>query len=254
MPDFRGICFFWFPFDPGSRHRVTGRVELGVVKVNGEVEIVGIHPTTKTGLHGVEMFRKCSMRPGGLQHGACCEHEEGGGGAGSGWRSRLDHASCQFLGQVYVDKEEGGSVTTPFLEHRPQFFFPHDGHHGRDPVAEGTEMVMPGTTTEMTVELIAPIRDGRRGPLRIREAAAPSAPAASPNRQISRGHGGLEGPEDPNSAEGLRPRDHRPIDEEDRRDVVRTRPRSEVRSRCPRRSDGCASFGPRTPDKDSRST
>jgi elongation factor Tu len=140
---------------------VTGRVERGVVKVNGEVEIVGIHPTTKTVCTGVEMFRKlldegrAGDNIGALLRGTKKEEVERGQVLAKPG-SITPHAS--FLGQVYVlTKEEGGRHTPFFGNYRPQFFFRTTDITGAIQLPEGTEMVMPGDNTEMTVELIAPI-------------------------------------------------------------------------------------------------
>ena len=140
---------------------VTGRVERGIVKINEEVEIVGIKPTTKTVCTGVEMFRKlldegrAGDNIGALLRGTKKEDVERGQVLAKP-TSITPHAS--FQAQVYVlTKEEGGRHTPFFGNYRPQFFFRTTDITGAIQLPEGTEMVMPGDNTEMTVELIAPI-------------------------------------------------------------------------------------------------
>jgi elongation factor Tu len=140
---------------------VTGRVERGIVKVNEEVEIVGIKPTTKTVCTGVEMFRKlldegrAGDNIGALLRGTKKEDVERGQVLAKP-SSITPHAN--FQAQVYVlTKEEGGRHTPFFGNYRPQFFFRTTDITGAIALPEGTEMVMPGDNTEMTVELIAPI-------------------------------------------------------------------------------------------------
>jgi elongation factor Tu len=140
---------------------VTGRVERGIVKVNEEVEIVGIKPTTKTVCTGVEMFRKlldegrAGDNIGALLRGTKKEDVERGQVlAKPGSITPHEH----FEAQVYVlTKEEGGRHTPFFVNYRPQFFFRTTDITGAIQLPEGTEMVMPGDNTEMNVELIAPI-------------------------------------------------------------------------------------------------
>jgi elongation factor Tu len=140
---------------------VTGRVERGIVKVNEEVEIVGIKPTTKTVCTGVEMFRKlldegrAGDNIGALLRGTKKEDVERGQVLAKP-SSITPHPN--FEAQVYVlTKEEGGRHTPFFGNYRPQFFFRTTDITGAIQLPEGTEMVMPGDNTEMTVELIAPI-------------------------------------------------------------------------------------------------
>jgi elongation factor Tu len=140
---------------------VTGRVERGIVKVNEEIEIVGIKPTTKTVCTGVEMFRKlldegrAGDNIGALLRGTKKEEVERGQVLAKPG-SITPHT--QFEGQVYVlTKEEGGRHTPFFGNYRPQFYFRTTDITGAIQLPEGTEMVMPGDNTEMTVELIAPI-------------------------------------------------------------------------------------------------
>jgi len=140
---------------------VTGRVERGIVKVNEEVEIVGIKPTTKTVCTGVEMFRKlldegrAGDNIGALLRGTKKEEVERGQVLAKPG-SITPHET--FAAQVYVlTKEEGGRHTPFFVNYRPQFFFRTTDITGAIQLPEGTEMVMPGDNTEMNVELIAPI-------------------------------------------------------------------------------------------------
>ena len=140
---------------------VTGRVERGQLKLNDEVEIVGLRDTQKTVVTGIEMFRKT------------LDYAEAGDNAGVLLRgiSREDvergqvlskpgsvHPHKKFTAQVYVlSKEEGGRHTPFFSNYRPQFYFRTTDVTGVITLPEGTEMVMPGDNIEMTVELIAPI-------------------------------------------------------------------------------------------------
>jgi elongation factor Tu len=140
---------------------VTGRVDRGIVKVNEEVEIVGIKPTTKTVCTGVEMFRKlldegrAGDNIGVLLRGTKKEEVERGQVLAKP-ASITPHTN--FGAQVYVlTKEEGGRHTPFFGNYRPQFYFRTTDITGQIQLPEGTEMVMPGDNTEMNVELIAPI-------------------------------------------------------------------------------------------------
>ncbi len=140
---------------------VTGRVERGIVKVGDEVEIVGIRPTSKTVVTGVEMFRKLLDRGeagdniGVLLRGTKkTEVERGQVLAKPG--SITPHT--KFRGEVYVlTKEEGGRHTPFFDGYRPQFYFRTTDVTGSAQLPEGTEMVMPGDNVNLEVELIAPI-------------------------------------------------------------------------------------------------
>jgi elongation factor Tu len=140
---------------------VTGRVERGIVKVNEDVEIVGIRPTTKTVCTGVEMFKKlldegrAGDNIGALLRGTKKEDVERGQVLAKP-ASITPHT--QFDAQVYVlTKEEGGRHTPFFGNYRPQFYFRTTDITGTINLPEGTEMVMPGDNTEMVVELINPI-------------------------------------------------------------------------------------------------
>ena len=140
---------------------VTGRVERGIVKVNEEIEIVGIRDTTKTVCTGVEMFRKlldegrAGDNIGALLRGTKKEDVERGQVLAKPG-SITPHTN--FDAQVYIlTKEEGGRHTPFFGNYRPQFYFRTTDITGAIQLPEGTEMVMPGDNTEMVVELIAPI-------------------------------------------------------------------------------------------------
>jgi elongation factor Tu len=140
---------------------VTGRVDRGVVTVGDEVEIVGLRPTQKTTVTGVEMFRKMLDRGeagdniGVLLRGTKKDEVERGQVLAKPG-SITPHT--KFKGTVYVlSKEEGGRHTPFFSGYRPQFFFRTTDVTGVAQLPEGTEMVMPGDNVNMTVELIAPI-------------------------------------------------------------------------------------------------
>ena len=140
---------------------VTGRVERGIVKINEEIEIVGIRPTTKTTCTGVEMFRKlldegrAGDNIGALLRGTKKEDVERGQVLAKPG-SITPHTN--FEAQVYIlTKDEGGRHTPFFGNYRPQFYFRTTDITGMIQLPEGTEMVMPGDNTEMTVELINPI-------------------------------------------------------------------------------------------------
>jgi elongation factor Tu len=140
---------------------VTGRVERGVVHVNDEVEIVGLRDTTKTVCTGVEMFRKlldegrAGDNIGALLRGTKKEDVERGQVLAKP-ASITPHT--EFTSQVYIlTKDEGGRHTPFFSNYRPQFYFRTTDITGQIQLPEGTEMVMPGDNTEMTIQLIAPI-------------------------------------------------------------------------------------------------
>ena len=146
---------------PGRGTVVTGRVEQGVVKVNEEVEIVGIRDTSKTVVTGVEMFRKlldqgeAGDNIGALLRGVGRENVERGQVL-SKPGSITPHT--QFKGEVYVlTKEEGGRHTPFFNNYRPQFYFRTTDVTGSVTLPDGVEMVMPGDNTTFSVELICPI-------------------------------------------------------------------------------------------------
>jgi elongation factor Tu len=140
---------------------VTGRVERGVIKVGDEVEIVGLKPTTKTVVTGVEMFRKlldqgeAGDNIGALLRGTKREEVERGQVLAAPG-SITPHTN--FQAEAYIlTKEEGGRHTPFFTNYRPQFYFRTTDVTGTVKLPEGTEMVMPGDNIRMEVELIAPI-------------------------------------------------------------------------------------------------
>jgi elongation factor Tu len=140
---------------------VTGRIDRGVVKVNDEVEIVGIRPTTKTTCTGVEMFRKlldqgqAGDNVGVLLRGTKREDVERGQVLAKPG-SITPHTN--FEAEVYVlTKEEGGRHTPFFKGYRPQFYFRTTDVTGAVELPAGVEMVMPGDNIKMVVELISPI-------------------------------------------------------------------------------------------------
>ncbi|TVL92801.1 elongation factor Tu [Streptomyces sp. SAJ15] len=141
---------------------VTGRIERGILQVNQEVEIVGIHPEkTKTTVTGIEMFRKlldegrAGENVGLLLRGIKREDVERGQVVVKPG-SITPHT--EFEGQAYIlSKDEGGRHTPFFTGYRPQFYFRTTDVTGVAHLPEGTEMVMPGDNTTMMVELIQPI-------------------------------------------------------------------------------------------------
>jgi elongation factor Tu len=152
---------------------VTGRIDRGIIKVGEEVEIVGIRPTTKTTVTGVEMFRKlldqgqagdnvgCLLR--GIERDGV---ERGQVLAKPG--SITPHTN--FKAEVYVlTKDEGGRHTPFFTNYRPQFYFRTTDVTGIVKLPEGTEMVMPGDNVTIDVELIVPIAMEEKLRFAIRE-------------------------------------------------------------------------------------
>ncbi len=140
---------------------VTGRIDRGIIKVNDEVEIVGLRPTVKTVCTGVEMFRKlldegrAGDNVGVLLRGTKREEVERGQVLAKPG-SITPHTN--FECEVYVlTKEEGGRHTPFFKGYRPQFYFRTTDVTGTIELPGGTEMVMPGDNIKMTVELISPI-------------------------------------------------------------------------------------------------
>ncbi len=152
---------------------VTGRIERGIVKVGEEVEIVGIKPTTKTVVTGVEMFRKlldqgeAGDNVGCLLRGVDREGVERGQVLAKPG-SITPHT--KFKAEAYIlTKEEGGRHTPFFANYRPQFYFRTTDVTGVVHLPEGTEMVMPGDNIAMTVELIVPIAMEEKLRFAIRE-------------------------------------------------------------------------------------
>ena len=151
----------------------TGRVEQGVVKTGGELEIVGIKETKKTVCTGVEMFRKildtgeAGDNIGVLLRGVEREDVERGQVL-SQPGSVTPHT--KFEAQAYVlKKEEGGRHTPFFSKYRPQFYFRTTDVTGEVELAKGTEMVMPGDDAKFTVKLITPIAMNEKLNFAIRE-------------------------------------------------------------------------------------
>ncbi len=140
---------------------VTGRIEQGKLKVGDEVEIVGIKPTSKSICTGVEMFRKeldegqAGDNVGILLRGVDKEGVERGQVLAKPG-SILPHK--KFKAEVYIlNKEEGGRHTPFFANYRPQFYFRTTDVTGSVELAAGTEMVMPGDNTSLTISLMSPI-------------------------------------------------------------------------------------------------
>jgi elongation factor Tu len=140
---------------------VTGRVESGIVKVGEEVEIVGIHDTTKTIVTGVEMFRKlldqgqAGDNIGALLRGTKREDVERGQVLA---KPGTIKPHKNFKAEAYIlTKEEGGRHTPFFTNYRPQFYFRTTDVTGIVNLPEGVEMVMPGDNVSMDVQLIQPI-------------------------------------------------------------------------------------------------
>ena len=140
---------------------VTGRVERGQLKLNDEVEIVGLKPTKKTVVTGIEMFRKqldyaeAGDNAGVLLRGIAREEVERGQVLA---KPGTVTPHTKFKAQVYIlTKEEGGRHKPFFTNYRPQFYFRTTDVTGVIELPQGTEMVMPGDNVEITVELIAPI-------------------------------------------------------------------------------------------------
>ena len=152
---------------------VTGRVERGQLKLNDEVEIVGIKPTQKTVVTGIEMFRKqldfaeAGDNAGVLLRGISREQVERGQVLA---KPGSVHPHHQFKAEVYVlSKEEGGRHTPFFSNYRPQFYFRTTDVTGVITLPEGVEMVMPGDNVSMDVELIHPIAIEKGTKFSIRE-------------------------------------------------------------------------------------
>jgi len=152
---------------------VTGRVERGVVKIGDEIDIVGIKPTQKTVITGVEMFRKildsgqAGDNIGLLLRGTKKEEVERGMVLAKPG-SITPHT--KFKAEAYIlTKEEGGRHTPFFNGYRPQFYFRTTDVTGVVALAKGVEMVMPGDNVRMDVELITPIAMEKELRFAIRE-------------------------------------------------------------------------------------
>ena len=151
---------------------VTGRIERGIVKVGDEIEIVGIKPTVKTTVTGVEMFRKlldqgeAGDNVGVLLRGTKREEVERGQVLA---KPGSINPHTKFEAEVYVlSKEEGGRHTPFFQGYRPQFYFRTTDVTGACDLPAGTEMVMPGDNIKLVITLINPIamEDGLRFAIR----------------------------------------------------------------------------------------
>ena len=152
---------------------VTGRIERGMVKVNEEVEIVGIKPTAKTVVTGIEMFNKsldegmAGDNAGVLLRGVKKEDIERGQVLA---KPGTITPHTEFDAEIYVlTKEEGGRHTPFFKGYKPQFYFRTTDVTGEVILPEGTEMVMPGDTSNLKVKLIAPIAMEEKQRFAIRE-------------------------------------------------------------------------------------
>ena len=152
---------------------VTGRIERGIVKVNEEIEIVGIRDTQKTTCTGIEMFRKlldegrAGDNAGVLLRGTKKEDVERGQVL---CKPGTITPHTEFEAEVYIlNKEEGGRHTPFFKNYRPQFYFRTTDVTGSITLPEGTEMVMPGDNITMEVSLLAPIAMDKGLKFAIRE-------------------------------------------------------------------------------------
>ena len=152
---------------------VTGRVERGQLNLNDEVEIVGLKPTQKTVVTGIEMFRKqldfaqAGDNAGILLRGTKKEEVQRGQVLCKPG-SITPHTS--FTAEVYIlKKEEGGRHTPIFNGYRPQFYFRTTDVTGAIQLPQGVEMIMPGDNTKITVELIAPVAIEKGTKFSIRE-------------------------------------------------------------------------------------
>ena len=152
---------------------VTGRVERGVIKVGDEVEIVGLKPTAKTAVTGVEMFRKLLDQGQAGDNIGCLlrgtkKEEVARGQVLAKPGSITPHT--EFKGQVYVlTKEEGGRHTAFMKGYRPQFYIRTTDVTGDIQLPDGVEMVMPGDNVELSVKLIAPVALEEKMRFAIRE-------------------------------------------------------------------------------------
>jgi elongation factor Tu len=152
---------------------VTGRIERGIVKIGQEIEIVGLRPTQKTTITGIEMFRKLLDEGRAGDNAGCLlrgtkkeEVERGQVIAASGSITPHKKFKCE---SYILTKEEGGRHTPFFNGYRPQFYFRTTDVTGVVTLKAGTEMVMPGDRVEMDVELISPIAMEKELRFAIRE-------------------------------------------------------------------------------------
>lgn len=152
---------------------VTGRIERGQIKVGEEVEIVGLHPTTKTTITGIEMFNKSLQEgmagdnAGILLRGTKKEDVHRGQVLG---KTGTVAPHTDFEAEVYIlSKEEGGRHTPFFTGYKPQFYIRTTDVTGDVALPEGVEMVMPGDTTKFKVKLVAPVALEEQQRFAIRE-------------------------------------------------------------------------------------
>lgn len=152
---------------------VTGRIERGMVKLNDEIEIVGLRPTTKTVVTGIEMFNKqldsgmAGDNAGVLLRGTKKEEVERGQVL---CKPGSITPHTEFETEIYVlTKEEGGRHTPFFKGYKPQFYIRTTDVTGDVTLPEGQEMVMPGDTVKLTVKLITPVALEEKGKFAIRE-------------------------------------------------------------------------------------
>ncbi len=152
---------------------VTGRIERGMVKIGEEMEIIGLHPTLKTTVTGIEMFNKqlesgmAGDNAGILLRGTKKDEVERGQVLAKPG-SVTPHT--EFTTEVYIlGKDEGGRHTPFFKGYKPQFYFRTTDVTGEVILPEGTEMVMPGDTVTLNVKLIAPVAMEEQGRFAIRE-------------------------------------------------------------------------------------
>ena len=152
---------------------VTGRIERGKVKVNEEIEIVGMRDTAKTIVTGIEMFNKsldegmAGDNAGILLRGLKKEDVERGQVI---VKPGSVHPHADFEAEVYIlTKEEGGRHTPFFSGYKPQFYIRTTDVTGEVTLAEGTEMVMPGDTVKFIVKLIVPVALEEKQRFAIRE-------------------------------------------------------------------------------------
>jgi elongation factor Tu len=140
---------------------VTGRIERGIIKINDEIEIVGIRPTTKTVVTGIEMFNKqldegrAGDNAGILLRGTKKEDVERGQVLA---KTGSVNPHTEFEAEVYIlTKEEGGRHTPFFKGYKPQFYIRTTDVTGEVILPEGQEMVMPGDTVTLNIKLITPV-------------------------------------------------------------------------------------------------
>ena len=152
---------------------VTGRIERGEIKISDEIEIVGIRPTTKTVVTGIEMFNKqldsgmAGDNAGILLRGTKKEEVERGQVL---CKPGSITPHTEFESEIYIlTKEEGGRHTPFFKGYKPQFYVRTTDVTGEVTLPEGQEMVMPGDTVKLVIKLITPVALEEKGKFAIRE-------------------------------------------------------------------------------------